>query len=604
LGVGGVISPDGARYLFPRADGDHHDLTELDLRTGALRTLVTEPPGAYVAAPAFSPDGKRVAATVFDGKHFRIAIFDAQSGAAVGVLPTGNAPVHAPSWADDHRLTYLATSTADPRFQVYLHDLADGSTAKVTEAPFLSFEPRAAGGRTVRFLNREGWGWTLDEVALPPPRQPPAVVQARASDADSAPETAGAAPEPPAASAEAVPASPVLPPAPAPDLPPPVSVGPPPPSVFATDRPASSLDGLFVPKLYGPTFTSVGRGAAILGLVLSGNDRLQRHRFTVSGYYQLQSELPSFQVGYANRQLAPFTLELSASQFSVHDLPPTPPGEPAPTSLSLYRRERAANFDLERSFYGNLVWLGGSFIESYRPGDLAVGPFELQRFVGPHVGASYTGSEATVYTGTRRELFARGYAAVYPGDWNTAPSGFADLSGTLGGVIPLPGPRRHTLSLFGRARVLAGLGDSEQLLQVGGTAASVLWQHRDREENPTRTLSLPPMHLVEALRGFEEHALAVNRIFIADATYRFPLIIDRGTASTLGILPSFFFSQLDLRLFGTGATSSLTGERHLALGGSLTAELSLWIVPLSVQYQLARRMTDDRALVHLVTLGM
>lgn len=63
----------------------------------------------------------------------------------------------------------------------------------------------------------------------------------------------------------------------------------------------------------------------------------------------------------------------------------------------------------------------------------------------------------------------------------------------------------------------------------------------------------------DALRGeparFEEHPLATNRIFIGDLSYRYPFIVDWGTASTFGVLPSFFLQQLDLGLFATAATT-------------------------------------------------
>ena len=88
-----------------------------------------------------------------------------------------------------------------------------------------------------------------------------------------------------------------------------------------------------------------------------------------------------------------------------------------------------------------------------------------------------------------------------------------------------------------------------------------------------------------------------------EGTYRLPLIVDRGTASTLGILPAFFLRQFELQLFAVAATTARSGDRHEAVGGALQLRFALWIVPLTLQYQLARRLTDDDALVHLVTLG-
>ena len=79
-GAGGSLSPDGRRYVFARADGDHHDLAELDLATGVVRVIAREPHGAFIASPRVSPDGTRIVASHFDGQRFRIVLLDARDG--------------------------------------------------------------------------------------------------------------------------------------------------------------------------------------------------------------------------------------------------------------------------------------------------------------------------------------------------------------------------------------------------------------------------------------------------------------------------------------------------------------------------------------------
>ncbi|HEY8927186.1 MAG TPA: hypothetical protein VIU64_22540, partial [Polyangia bacterium] len=118
----------------------------------------------------------------------------------------------------------------------------------------------------------------------------------------------------------------------------------------------------------------------------------------------------------------------------------------------------------------------------------------------------------------------------------------------------------------------------------------------------TPTLLPSVFSFVESLRGFGDRPQAVNRIFIGDVTYRYPFIIDWGSASTLGILPAFFLSQIDLRLFATGATTGDAGDRHLSVGGSLSASFHL-LADFSLRYQLGRRVTDDHGLVQLVVLS-
>ena len=53
-----------------------------------------------------------------------------------------------------------------------------------------------------------------------------------------------------------------------------------------------------------------------------------------------------------------------------------------------------------------------------------------------------------------------------------------------------------------------------------------------------------------------------------------------------------------------GPTRARRPAWHTAAGGSLALRLGFWLLPITVQYQLARRFTDDQALVHLVQIGL
>ena len=587
-GPGGSISPDGRRYAFARADGDHHDLAEVDVATGAVRVIAHEPHGAYIANPRFSPDGTRLVATRFDGLRFRIVVLDPSDGKLLATLATGDDLVSDPSWIDDRRVIYLGGAPADAGFQVYGYELATGRIDKLTQAPYLAFQANAAGGRTLRFLNREGWGWTLDEVPLraPPPPPPPPAPSPATPDAPDAPVVAAA-------------------PAPQNLPPPPIEVVP----TVISDEPASAVDHLFVPHLYGPTFAAFGRSVQLLGAVLSGGDRLSKHRWALAGYYQfIDGGHASGTFGYSNRQLAPLTLSLAASQLTFMDVPPRPDGAGTPTAseFTLFRRDRELAVDAERAFWGNPVSVGFSFVETYRPADPAV-LVELRRLAGPHLSAQFVGVAAAPYTGPRRLFAATTDVAAYPRSWSSAGFGFVDARGELAAVVPLPFYQRHTLELDARARDLVGAPAEQRVLLVGGYVfGQPLWRRaRSPETDLIAYPGLPPTaRFVEPLRGFEDHAFAVDRIAIAEATYRLPFIIDYGWASTLGLLPSLFVRQVELELFGVAAAEGRSGARHTAAGGSLALRCALWVLPISVQYQLARRFTDDQALVHLVVLGI
>ena len=171
-------------------------------------------------------------------------------------------------------------------------------------------------------------------------------------------------------------------------------------------------------------------------------------------------------------------------------------------------------------------------------------------------------------------------------------------------TVPLPLLRRHRLSLLVRGRDLAGA--SIPYLTLGGYLGSVITRQSDRPEQKATDLGIVPgFEFVESLRGFEDFPLAVRKVVIGDATYHYPFIIDRGWSSTLWLLPALFVSQIDLELFGALAREPVNqAGNHLAVGGAVTLRLWLWVVPLNFQYQLARRLSDDRALTHLVMFGV
>jgi hypothetical protein len=386
-----------------------------------------------------------------------------------------------------------------------------------------------------------------------------------------------------------------------------------------SDRPYTSWERVFVPRLYGPTLSQVGRQDLSLGLLLLGNDRLSLHRWGIAGLYQLQGGgSPSFAAGYLNQQLAPLSFRLTVAEFRVHDTPPVPSGTPPPSNptYSLLRRDRSATLDVFRAFYDNPIDLGFSLLETYRPGDPSV-LIPLRRFAGPHLSASFAGLEATPDSGIRRGLFLSLDVAPYPAGWNTLDTGFVDLRGEVATVLPLPVSRRHVLTFALRGRRLAGLPSGLPLLSVGGYGLlALLRRDANTSERPVYASPLLPPEVLfsETLRGFEDHALYVNGVAIADLAYRYPLIVDWGSASTLGILPAFFWRQVDLELFGSAALTRDTRledsffdapapSRHLAAGAAVSLKVALWVVPLVLRYQVARRLTDDKGTVQLITLG-
>ena len=599
-GGGGSISPDGKTYAFSRADGDRHNLVLLDVASRGLRVLVAEPPGAFVSLPRYAPDGRRIVATVFDGRDFSIQVFDAASGQVLARVTDGRQAVHDASWADATHVVYLRADSREEGFQVYLADLGSGEERQITHAPYLAFEPQVLGG-SLRFLNRDGWRWTLDEqpisLASIPPLLPPAVAPAPPAP----PFPPEPPPAPPAPFAPAV--ASWWPPWPAPLDDRPIEA--------LSDTPYSATDHLFALQSHGITFTTAGRNGAFAGVLLGGADRLQFNRWLLVGLLQLGSGATGHggEVAYANRKFAPFTIVADAFGLRYHDTWPVPPPlmSPAPRSVGPYLLEKTlvqADLAISRSFYGAPSQAGFAFVDNDQPDEPTL-LVKHRRMAGPFVAAAYEGVETTPYTGVRRALALFPSLNVFPGAWNSAAATLTELRLEAIGVMPLPLSRRHTLSLDLVGRDLLGLPPGERWLQVGGgISALAVARHPDQPVPPEVTIdSLPGIRFLEPLRGYEDYPIATDRIFIAQAAYRYPLIIDRGSASTLWILPSSFLQQIDLELFGSAATDAHGGPAHAAGGTAMTVEMAIWRLPLSLTYQLARRVEDDHALVQIVALS-
>ena len=383
------------------------------------------------------------------------------------------------------------------------------------------------------------------------------------------------------------------------------------------EEPYSGFDHLFVPQLRALVVTAVGRAGLLYGAALDGGDRLSHHRWLLFGYGQpppsagltsIASGLFSAGAGYSNQQLAPFTISLFASQYHWRDIPARPAGSPPITAadFTLERRQRDAQLAISRLFYGNPVQLGAQLTQDdlSSAADFAP-PAARRRLAGPSLSASYTGVETTPYTDARRLLFVGGRVAHYPRQWSTLDFSLSDLGAQVFVTMPLPLSRRHTLSLGLRGRALAGAPDSAPFLQLGGAPGGFLFQRSDRPAGPEFSADpLPPgIAFFEPLRGYEDFAIATTRAAIADATYRYPIIIDWGSASTLGVLPAFFLRQLNFELFFTGAIEGPSRARHAAAGTALGVDFSL-LAPWTLQYQLAQRLEDDRARVHGLLLGV
>ena len=566
LGPGATIDPAGATYYYCAVDGDRWSLAAWDVQRDQRRTVVEMAPGTYVLGAQSSADGARLIASVWDGTAFVAWVIDAATGARLAELRGPGTPIWDASFTDDGRAMYLGV--IDGRFQV----MVDGHAA--TDAPYAVLAARAAGG-TIRLLNRERWSWTLDEVALP----------ARPGAAVDAPPVAAALPAPSLPSS-----APGVAPLPA-----------------TSDEPYSAWDHFFVPQLRSPfVYVASDNATPHLGAILAGGDRLELQRWSIAGYVQPPDSLTNqvhggAEADYLNAMVAPWQIRATAGFVDWVDTVATT--DPA-LSLTEQRRNRYGGLALSRVWRDELATsISGQFAEDTVEfaGELPV----LRRLGGAYASVAWASAEATRYTGARRALYVSGWLGYDPSSLSSFAGDIYDVRGAISTILPLPLGRRHRLTVGLRGRALISNEDSG-LLQLGGFAVlDALYTASSSSADPPEfdDQRLPPnFRLREQMLGYEDYAITTDRAAIADISWRYPWIIDRGAAATLGFLPASFVRELDFALFATGAVDRAAAQ-HAAAGGAITLNFVLLRFPLLLDYQIARRVRDDDAVTQRIGIG-
>ncbi|HXH27841.1 MAG TPA: hypothetical protein VNL37_02285, partial [Candidatus Polarisedimenticolia bacterium] len=135
------FSPDGRRFVFMRGYPTNAEsaliIADAD-GTGERKLKVRKDPARFAPiAPAWSPDGSRIAAVVFSGtidSRQQIALFNATDGREAGTLGSSWFDVNGLHWLPDG--TALAATASDRRgnlmHQIWLVPYPDGAARRVT----------------------------------------------------------------------------------------------------------------------------------------------------------------------------------------------------------------------------------------------------------------------------------------------------------------------------------------------------------------------------------------------------------------------------------------------------------------------------------------
>jgi hypothetical protein len=573
-GTGGGVTRDGKTYYYGYTDGDRKHIAALDLTTRESQIIRNADGRQYYDLARPSPDGRRLASALFNGERFVITILGAKSGRTEIDVPFAGA-VHDPSWIDDNRVLFLGEHEA--RFQAHIYNIKEGTLERVSDAPYVAFQARVHQG-SVRFLDRIGWNWTLDQVPLP-----------KLDDSRPASKAPNLGEVAVATTANR-----------------PVRVH--------SDEPYSQLDSILYPRFRAPLLVSAMDGASLVGLQLTGGDPLGFHRWSVFGQYDFVGGHVSGGAHYVNAMLAPLELRLELEHHKWNEsVTLRSDNEPDAIVTGPLHSESRARVAIGRTIRTSRIDILGIALETKEPVDpdsQELAPeLHTRRLAGPGIQLQHVSVQGTAYAGPTLGYVMSGSATHYNEALSSLDVDLNDLGATLNLVGPLPLYARHTLSLGLRGRRLYGPDRDQSFLIVGGsTLAAELWSRSDQDDPPEVELpsTEPLVTFQEPLRGFEDLEIRTDRIAIADLTYRLPFILDFGTASTAYLLPGFFFSDVSFEAFAAAATDSFSSfqeHRHLAAGGSAALDFSFSVFPLRLRYQISRRFTDDEAWVQLLTLG-
>ncbi|MCL2258992.1 MAG: hypothetical protein FWC28_04220 [Proteobacteria bacterium] len=545
--LGGCLHPDGQRYLWVELQPGKTRLVEFHLLTQQKKTLLEEGPGVGYAAPSYSPDGKYIAFSRWEGKGWDIHL--CRIGGECKQLTHDAAFNYAPKWLDKDNL--LFTRQEGNTAQAFRLHLPSQKYIRLTQAPFFAMDASPSLSH-VTFLNRVGWDWSLARI-------PFTLHDEALENGTSTNETLANAAQTPQNEKPQLGAL-----------------------TIESNHPYSGWEELWLPKaripfvdIYIPAkFWEAGVGSSF-GVSLYGSDRLSFHNWAVDFRFAAPYKAYSAALAYLNQQLAPWTV------FAQLQYDKTP-----------FVQYWAGQLGGQRSFFATPLRFSFLAIDKNRLG-------HHQRYLGPSLSAHYAAGTSTAMGGIQ-SLFQIGAAGSFFLRGVGSTRNVVDFSGHADFGIPLPFSTRHSfmLSLKGRSLPNAPKGT----LQLGGMSYNpVLFQSQDFHYASSPSTFLP-MFFGEALRGFEDFSIRANHAGIANARYRYSFVIDRGSASTFKIFPSLFWRQVDVELFGTTACSDNPTQRWLHAAG-LAVFLRTSIaqsVSLSLYYQLSIRMAAQLPPLHLI----
>ena len=523
-------SPDGRTLVAVQSSGGTNRLVRVDLETGDIVGLTPFLPDVHWSFPAWSPDGRWIAASRWSpGAYYDVVLMD-PGGQVVRRITNDRSVDQAPTWSPDGRwLLWSSDRSGIPN--IYATEIdptsaAPGPLRQVTNVlggtAYPSVGPEA---RWIYFSSYHKIGWTIERIPFDPGTwfDPLPVKPGFASGAGSQ-DPSGATP----ADGEVRPYR-----------------------AFAT----------LLPYYWGPTFTAGLRrpsrvGGRInrevlrpaFGVRTGGNDLVGRHRYGVLARFRTSGRTDAAGA-YTYAGLGNPILGLSARQDHDVDGPfsvESPPGNQNTLYVAERERRLRASGTLVRrrvrsrtslSFSVAHIWQHLEVLDT----DLESSAFSIfrpnRRLGEARVGASFSTARAFSFStsaeaGVLTAVQARLRCELSLSDTLRGSSGFDRSLKEVTGVVQAyqsfsgPGFSDHVIAARASVGVSGGPGADRFHFSAGGA--------QGRPESLTGAELFGGSSLLFPVRGYFEGRRTGRYAWSVSGEYRFPLInVHRG----IGLLP-------------------------------------------------------------------
>ena len=542
------FSPDGRRIVFVRQDLDRSGLWIWE--EGAIRPLLAGARDQFFATPRWSPDGKRIAVSVWSDGNQDIALYNLDSNRLERLMEDAALDL-TPAWSPDGE-ALLFVSDREGIFDLFAYDLSDRRFYRVTRLLGGAFTPFVSpDSKSIYFSSYHATGF---EIAT--------ILYDRSTWSATSIGTASREAPPPR------------------KIPPPVGAPAPAHPYF---EPATLL-----PRFWVPLFGADEEGLTA-GLLTGGADPLGKDHYLLNLFYGTQSDRLAYQVDYWNDHFSPtFHFQWRDLADPLRDLLIFPNGQTGTywerdrrfrfeTIFPFLAFERNASLSIgyQREALSSLTDLGPSLVI---PEEGVLSGFRLSWIYN---SAHEFGFSISPEDGQRLFLTEEIFRRSFGGDFNRRR--------TIGGwreYYNLPWPNQVLA-----AQLSGGLAHGDLLVQRSFQLGGLTAPFADFQDEPF------------LLRGYPLQEFRGERAFSFSFEYRFPLVnVERGWDTY-----PFFVRRLHAAFFGDLGDAWSAGDAgplKSGVGGSIGTDLYLgYYLPLRLQTGVARGLSNQGVTQIFIALG-